>query len=104
MAIASTCLGSHVILLADTVCQALSNCTTFEYLVDEATKTSDRRCADLTVCQEGVTYQTQPPAEPTRPNPAYRFIADRTCGAVATCTASQYILTPEQRGDTELFV
>ena len=62
--------------------------------MNEATKTSDRRCADLTVCQEGVTYQTQPPAEPTRPNPAYRFIADRTCGAVATCTASQYIQTP----------
>ncbi|MBD52832.1 MAG: hypothetical protein CL450_06000, partial [Acidimicrobiaceae bacterium] len=61
----------------DLVCRPRTQCTQDQYESSAPTDTTDRECADLTVCRNGEEYESKAPAEKT----------DRECTPLRTCPA-----------------
>jgi len=72
---------------ADSACTTVRVCSTEEYETIAPTKSGNRVCDKLTVCNATTHYETTAPTS----------TSDRACGKLTVCTSQQYVCVKEDK-------
>eukprot|EP00055_Hartaetosiga_balthica_P015596 m.93069 g.93069 ORF g.93069 m.93069 type:complete len:2497 (-) comp8906_c0_seq2:440-7930(-) len=75
---------------SDVVCMSTRHCNEEEYLVTDATKSSDRKCKAMAICS-ATEFEVFPPSQASQNAidlGLYYFISNRACGLLTVCSSS----------------